>query len=690
MVGHRNLRALWLVPLIGLLAMTWQPSVAQAGWSAGIKATLPDGAGSDPEAGLNAVSCASPGNCAATGSYSDRSGNTRQLLVTQVSGNWGPGVQAPPDGAVNDFDSSSVSCAPAGSCTAVVNSGRSLVTETAGVWGGLVVPGPPPDASAGPGVVDFFTSVSCPSPGNCTAVGVYVDNSNQQQAMMVNETSGAWGTAVKAIPPSDIPSHGFVSLTRVSCVSPSNCSATGSYGDAGNPHSNGRGLLLTETGGNWRQGVRPPGTSSAGSVDINSVSCASPSNCAAVGSTGGGEEPGFGLLLTLNGSTWSGMTAPDVPGASSGGGPPGGPVPDSVSCPAAGTCVAVGEDLAWAETSGTWTAPTSIPLPQGATEGGLDAVSCVSPLNCAAIGSYVDGSGHTQGLLVTEASGKWGNPTTATLPADAGADPNVSLSSVFCLPSGDCAAVGTYTDTAGHTQGLLLTGTGPGATGGGTLGTGRPSLLLSAPSRGKVGQRIAASALSGTLVPGLKPVGTITFKVFGPQPSPPSNCSGGGTVVGTASAYDYGVYQSSRGFTPTRAGTYWWYARYGGDSHNRPAASRCGAGMRKMVVSARHNAVSTPVQLLGSPRFAGNRLSFNLGCSGLSGGSCHTVSVMTSSNVAVGRVRTTIADMSIARVTLTLNAQGRSLLRRQHTISATLSVKSGGHVVVKRKLTLSS
>jgi hypothetical protein len=428
---------------------------------------------------------------------------------------------------------------------------------------------------------------------------------------------------------------------------------------------------------------------------VESVSCASAGSCAAVGNWyDGGRE--YGLLLTDIAGTWTGMKAPNPSVDNS-------PDPfysvDSVSCPSPGTCTAVGGDLSWTETSGTWSGPTSLPAPDSASEDEAGSVSCTSPGNCGAVGDYIDGANNQRGLLLTESSGKWSAFATAALPADAAANPDVSLSPVFCLPSGDCAAVGTYTDTSGHTQGVLLSatvpggGTGSGTVGGGggsgTLGTGRPSLLLSAPSRGKVGQRIAASALSGTLVPGLKPVGTITFKVFGPQPSPPSNCSGGGTVVGTASAYDYGVYQSSRGFTPTRAGTYWWYARYGGDSHNRPAASRCGAGMRKMVVSARRRAVSPPVQLLGSPRFAGNRLTFSLACSGLSGGNCHAVSVITGSGVVLGRVRTTLADMSIVRVTLTLNAQGRLLLGRRHTLSATLSVKSGG-VVVKRKLTLSS
>ncbi|MFL5823016.1 MAG: hypothetical protein ACJ764_06205, partial [Solirubrobacteraceae bacterium] len=53
-----------------------------------------------------------------------------------------------------------------------------------------------------------------------------------------------------------------------------------------------------------------------------------------------------------------------------------------------------------------------------------------------------------------------------------------------------------------------------------------PSLSMSAPSSGTAGGPISAS-LSG----GASPSGTVTFKVFGPQASAPSDCSTGGTTV---------------------------------------------------------------------------------------------------------------------------------------------------------------
>ena len=49
-------------------------------------------------------------------------------------------------------------------------------------------------------------------------------------------------------------------------------------------------------------------------------------------------------------------------------------------------------------------------------------------------------------------------------------------------------------------------------------------------------------------------------------------------------------------FTPTRAGNYWWYASYAGDTNNNAAASTCGSGMSETVV-----AKASPTLTAGAP-----------------------------------------------------------------------------------------
>src|SRR5207245_2786970 len=96
----------------------------------------------------------------------------------------------------------------------------------------------------------------------------------------------------------------------------------------------------------------------------------------------------------------------------------------------------------------------------------LRSVSCASAGSCSAVGGYTDGSGHEQGLLLTEAAGTWATGVEATLPLNAGSNPFASLNSVSCASAGNCSAVGGYHDSSSHAQGLLLTATrGTWATG---------------------------------------------------------------------------------------------------------------------------------------------------------------------------------------------------------------------------------
>jgi hypothetical protein len=101
-----------------------------------------------------------------------------------------------------------------------------------------------------------------------------------------------------------------------------------------------------------------------------------------------------------------------------------------------------------------------------------------------------------------------------------------------------------------------------------------PSISVGAPATGTVGITIAASSISAQLSGGVSPTGAVTFKVFGPQSSAPSDCSGGSTA-GTASVSGNGTYHPTAGFTPASAGDYWWYASYGGDSNNAGARAGC-------------------------------------------------------------------------------------------------------------------
>lgn len=114
-----------------------------------------------------------------------------------------------------------------------------------------------------------------------------------------------------------------------------------------------------------------------------------------------------------------------------------------------------------------WTA-TRTPLPADAAASGPLAsiwdVSCRSAATCAAAGYYTDVAGDRQVLLLTGHRSAW-TATRAPLPGDAARGPGTgspgpTVASVACLSGSACLAVGDYTDSSGHLQGLLLSGYG--------------------------------------------------------------------------------------------------------------------------------------------------------------------------------------------------------------------------------------
>jgi hypothetical protein len=181
----------------------------------------------------------------------------------------------------------------------------------------------------------------------------------------------------------------------------------------------------------------------------------------------------------------------------------------------------------------------------------------------------------------------------------------------FCA---DSIASCTVSSGAG-TQTMAGSGTGDAQV---TIIYALTSTSVSAPASGTAGTAIAAGSISATLSGATSTAGgTITFTVFGPQSSPPTDCTSGGTTVGTATVSGNGTYHPSAGFTPPSAGTYWWYASYGGDGANQPSDSDCGTGMTSTVVSspAKPPTVTPtkrPLKLSVSPRRvqAGKRACF--------------------------------------------------------------------------------
>jgi hypothetical protein len=302
------------------------------------------------DAGMNSVSCASAGNCSGGGTYAGAGGHIQVFVVNESSGKWGTAVEVPGTAALNKDGFAfmySVSCASAGNCSAggyyKDASGSTqafVVNESGGKWGTAVeVPG---TAALNTGGDAFIYSVSCGSAGNCSAGGSYLLPGFVQQAFVVGESGGKWGTAVK-VPFTAALDEGSAVILSVSCASAGNCGAGGYYTD-GVGHQ--QAFVVSESGGKWGTAVEVPGTAAlntGGGAQISSVSCASAGNCSAGGQYEGVDGSPYDLqafVVTESGGKWG--TAVEVPGTAAVN--TGGDADViSVSCASAGHCSAGGQ-----------------------------------------------------------------------------------------------------------------------------------------------------------------------------------------------------------------------------------------------------------------------------------------------------------------------------------------------------------
>ena len=444
---------------------------------------LPSGARGLPNGFLPALSCPSAGNCSAGGSYSDRSGNVQGLLLNEVKGVWNtPTKLLPPTLAHADpaLTINSLSCATAGNCVAVGSfeethrNGQSFVAdEVRGRWERALEVKLP--SGAGSSVQNSeIHSVQCWSPGNCSAIGSYLDNTlpvGFTQGLEVDEVRGVWGRAFKTVLPTDANVNPYTEINQVACTSTGSCVAVGSYINQENVTD---GLIVTESGGNWRSatGAVLPGNASAyPSALLSEVTCAATNDCTAIGTYTNVTGDVEGMSVNETHAVWARALAMEMPrGAAAdphtffygyGG----------LTCPSVGNCSAGGQYLVGTSTyegffvnevRGTWKAATEMVLPAGAQmagkNGGVVAVSCRSVGNCSAGAAYLDHSSAYQALIVNEVHGRWESGKKITLPTGnntVGVDGGVY--GLICHAEGPCTATGSYLKTLTNYEGFTVT-----------------------------------------------------------------------------------------------------------------------------------------------------------------------------------------------------------------------------------------
>jgi len=225
---------------------------------------------------LAGVSCTSRTSCLAAGSYYYGASGPQHPLVERWDGtSWQ--VQSLPADA-RDGVLTAISCAGAGSCTAV---GSPVIGWNGSRWSIELRSSP-------------FTAVSCPALSSCVAVGTSQSGTPE---------AGAWnGRRWRVGPMAGLPGYvQSVTVAGVSCWAPTGCLAVGdySYGATAQPTARYRDRALAEYWNGVRWEIVPP-PDVARRDRLIAVSCAGPRSCLAVGSV----RAKLTLAERWNGGSW--------------------------------------------------------------------------------------------------------------------------------------------------------------------------------------------------------------------------------------------------------------------------------------------------------------------------------------------------------------------------------------------------
>ncbi len=359
------------------------------------------------------LACSSVGNCVVVGTYQLSNGDTESFVTDELNGAWRAAtrVTLPSDALVKGQNAQvrAVACPANGSCSAVgtyfTNAANPVlvgfaIDEVHGTWGAAQVLAAPANANASP--FPSVSQVACATPGDCNAIGSYVDNQNVQHAAIFSEHAGLWSAGQPVPVPANASLYAHATLSALSCAPSGPCTAVGTYYDY-------RGatqvFATSNVHGAWSPGLPVPMPANAAAnpkaffYGFQDIACATATTCSA----GGQYRAHSGL--------YEGFIADEV--------------------------------------NGTWRTASELALPAGATaagkNGGVVALSCVSAGNCRAGAAYLDAAGHYQGLVVSQVNGRWNTGSTLVLPGGA---TSVGVAggvyALVCHRDNWCTATGSY------------------------------------------------------------------------------------------------------------------------------------------------------------------------------------------------------------------------------------------------------
>ncbi|MGO9876893.1 MAG: hypothetical protein ACLPVY_24220 [Acidimicrobiia bacterium] len=286
---------------------------------------------------LTAISCASSAACYAVGDDSGANGSVP--LAERWNGTTWSVTPIPKPTTGADSLLASVSCSDAADCMAVGSTLKLSIT-TIDIspliehWDGVhwsILAGAVPGGAHEP----TLSGVSCPSADDCEAVGSYLGNDGPS-ALIEHWNGTSWSDSTSPKPAGTLGAQ----LSAVSCPTVGNCTAVGTTDAFEGQHT----IVEHSVADTWSI-VASPDAAGQDSNLLTGVSCASPNDCTAIGisqnaASGGvtfvgGSELGNVLTEHWNGIRWTVLPNPAVPNATN-------VILNAVSSPPDNSCIAVG------------------------------------------------------------------------------------------------------------------------------------------------------------------------------------------------------------------------------------------------------------------------------------------------------------------------------------------------------------
>jgi len=374
---------------------------------------------------LTATSCSAPASCVSVGSYQNGDGIRVGLVLTERSAEWrADGALPSPMGSTTLTaqpyvpELAGVSCVSTVSCVAVANypSPRAtgvlvprplVLIESHGRWRSVFAPSPAGAESA----TETLRSISCSATSRCVVTGSLRRSTSggsraveAPEAVLISNSTGRWTARFAPLPPDADRSElgGGSALAAVSCPESTACTAIGTYTTSSDTQ---QGLLLEQSGANWKSSTAPLPRQGDGVTTLDGLSCTPSKDCVAVGAYSVAGVP-FGFLLVGHVGRWVAFASPHAAVYNT---------PYGISCPSVSSCVIAGIflDAQYAQHGVVLVgAPSSLvatqtPPPKGAGASPspgfgetLSSVSCSGSF-CQVVGTYVGSASSESGIVLT-------------------------------------------------------------------------------------------------------------------------------------------------------------------------------------------------------------------------------------------------------------------------------------------------